>query len=199
VSNDYFNHSDGQPITGSRGLSANMRSVFDQIVTGFGLLPSLSTLFTSKQNFLVDSGTANAIVISSPSSSISAIADGMEFRVRVAYACTGGTPTVTIGSLGTFNVTHGDGTQLVANDWTANQIVTFTYCSATATLQYTECSTSALALSVAAGTPYASTPSKVARGGSAGTQANYARGDHTHASSFETERAIRRARLYQFS
>lgn len=196
--NDYFNHSGGEPASNARGLSSVMRTVFDQIVTAFGLLPSRAVLFTGRPNFVSDTGAANAIIIAVPDSSVTAIADGMEFRVKTAFACSSGTPTITIGALGTFTITHGDGTQLVSNDWTAGQICTFTYKAATGTVQYLECSTSALTLSVAAGTPYASAPTRVGYA-NAGTQANYSRGDHSHAISIPGERAIRRARQYIFS
>lgn len=85
-----YSHSDGVPVTGSRGVSSSMRAEFDLIQTGFDIA----------QNYYVDTGTANSIAIT-PSTGIASLADGLRFWIKAAAATTGAT-TVNMGAaLGT--------------------------------------------------------------------------------------------------
>jgi hypothetical protein len=117
MSNAFYNHTDGVPVQGSRGVSATMRNEFDLIQTGFDIT----------QNYYVDTGTANAMVIS-PSSGISSLADGLRFWIKAANATSGAT-TVNLGStLGTVSLKRSDGTA-ITSDIKANDIFLAVYSS----------------------------------------------------------------------
>jgi|GEM_PF-2172148 len=115
MTNAFYNHSDGVPVQGSRGVSATMRNEFDLIQTGFDIA----------QNYYVDTGAANAMVIS-PSSGISSLTDGLRFWIKAANTITGAT-TVNLGStLGTKDLRRVDGTAM-SNEIVAGQIFLCAY------------------------------------------------------------------------
>src|ERR1700745_3199787 len=98
MSNNYYNHTDGVPPSNSRGVSATIRNELDLIASGFDIA----------QNYYVDTGAANAMIIS-PSSSILTLTDGLRFAIKAAASTTTAT-TVNLGAtLGTVSLKLSDG------------------------------------------------------------------------------------------
>lgn len=135
MSNDYFNET-GDPIAESRGISSIIRNVVILIRQGFDKLPSLASLYSNSQNYVVDTGIANAVVVAM-NAAITVLPDGLEVRIKILNANTGAT-TINVNLIGAVSATHPDGTQLVANELLAGQIATFNYSLAQNRFQYAQ-------------------------------------------------------------
>ena len=127
MTNAYYNHTDGVPASNSRGSSALVQSEFDLLAAGFALLPAPTAVGGSTQNYKVDSGTVNAVVVTAPTN-IVAYADGQEIAFRALYTNTGAA-TINIGGIGSVALVRSDGTALQAGDYFINQIVEARYSS----------------------------------------------------------------------
>jgi hypothetical protein len=133
MSNPFYNHNDGVPIAQTRGVSSTMRAEFDLIQTGFGLLPTLVSLYTNL-TYAVDGGAVNAMT-ASVNAAVIAYADGMSIDVKISNSTTSVTPTLNVNSIGAATITRNDGTALVSGDILTGTICTFKYNSTTSTWQ----------------------------------------------------------------
>lgn len=109
--NPFYDHMT-PPASGSRGTSSTMRNEFDAVEHGFDLA----------FGYMVDTGTANAMVVSPPAALtvLNSTNDGLVFRIKAANTVTGAT-TVNFGAtLGTKSLRMQDGTAL-SNQIIANQ------------------------------------------------------------------------------
>lgn len=115
MSNPMYTHTDGVPVQGSRGVSATMRNELDLVEDGFDIA----------QNYSVDTGSVNAIVIAPPAALVT-LSDGLRFWIKAANTITGAT-TVNMGStLGTKDLRRVDGTAM-SNEIVAAQIFLCAY------------------------------------------------------------------------
>lgn len=125
MTNSYYNHSDGVPAQNSRGISSLVASEFDLITAGFNLLPSTAAIGGSSQNYEVDSGTVNAVVVTAPSG-VTSYTDGLEIVFKAAATNTG-SATINVGGIGAVSLVRPDGTNLQSGDYLIDQIVETRY------------------------------------------------------------------------
>lgn len=121
MTNPYYNHSSGKPVNVGRGLSSDMRNEFDLIVQGFDQFPTPTQLAGGSSNYVVDTGTANNLVVPVPSASITSLFNGLQLEVLVLNPNTASV-SITVGSFPTVAVTRADGTSLLAGDLVAGQV-----------------------------------------------------------------------------
>jgi hypothetical protein len=124
------------PSTVAAATLARSSSINDleaATAAGFGLLPDETLLKQGKVTYAVDTGAANAYVVSLPVSP-AAYADGLTLSFRAIYSNTGAS-TINVNSLGAVSILRNDGSALQANDILAGQIVTLNYSTVTGAFQ----------------------------------------------------------------
>ena len=108
MSNPFYAYSNSfQPFTSARAEA--LASEFQAVQAGFALVP---------QNG-VDSGAANAYVVTTGGIPIASYVDGNQITVKFLNANTGGA-TINVNGLGVVSIFRYDGTALQANDILAN-------------------------------------------------------------------------------
>jgi uncharacterized membrane protein YgcG len=124
------------PSTVAAATLARSSSINDleaATAAGFGLLPDETLLKQGKVTYAVDTGAANAYVVSLPVSP-AAYADGLTLSFRAIYSNTGAS-TINVNSLGAVSILRNDGSALQANDILAGQIVMLSYSTVTGAFQ----------------------------------------------------------------
>ena len=149
MTNAYYNVT-GNPATLARGASATIRAEFSSIAAGFALLSSPVPLATSSQNYALDTGSVNTVVVALPAGVVS-YTDGMELVFKAAFSNTGAT-TITAGALGTVPITRGDATALQTGDYLQNEIIEVRYSSTDASFQMMNVGPAAAAAAATAAT-----------------------------------------------
>ncbi len=174
MSNPYFN-TNGEPQDGARGIAAIVRNVFTLISQGFDKLPTLAGVWGGSANYGVDSGAADAYVVSIASTYVTSYTDGLTIRVKIANSNTGAA-AINVNSLGVKTIVRGDGSALQAGDLAAGQIVELAYNATAGNFQLNASSASAAASSAAASAATATTQAGIAttQAGIATTQAGIA-------------------------
>ena len=81
MSNDYFNAS-GNPVAQSRGASSEQRAEFSSVEDGFDKVPPTASLWADKANYGVDTGAADAYIVTIASTYNVAYTDGMTLKVK---------------------------------------------------------------------------------------------------------------------
>jgi hypothetical protein len=142
MTNPYYNHTDGVPVSNTRGASPAMRAEFDLVQAGFERFPALGPFYAGTTSYGVDTGTLNAYAFAL-NSAINAYTDGMDLSFKAASSNTGPV-TVNINGLGAKAMTRGDGAALLAGDIVAGQIVEIHYSLSTDSFQYSQTSASAI-------------------------------------------------------
>ena len=84
MANDYFTNPNNL-VSGNRARASDVEVNFQQIETAFSLLPARKTFFTNQLSYVVDAGGANSM-IATGDASITALVDGMQVRIKAAYA-----------------------------------------------------------------------------------------------------------------
>ncbi len=130
----YYTHASGLPANQTRALAAQVRDELDQIAASFNLLPIPSAIIGGISNYAVDTGAANAYVISVSPSTLVAYADGLTLRFKAANANTGAA-TINVNGLGLRSIVRPDGTSLTADDIYAGQICQISYNNTTGNFQ----------------------------------------------------------------
>lgn len=131
--NDYFTPAaDVAPDTKVRSVDYN--NLLASILAAFDKFPALVALFTNSMNYAVDAGTVNALAIT-VNPVITALTDGYEARVKVAFANTSTTPTLNVNGLGAVVITRNDGSALHVADIPAG-ICRFSYNATTSRWTY---------------------------------------------------------------
>lgn len=131
--NEYFTKpADLAPATKARSVDINNLSAAAD--AAFDKLPGLVASATDTRNYAVDTGAVNAI-IAAVNPLVTALADGYEVRVKVAFASTSTTPTLNLNSIGAIIITRNDGTAILAADIPAG-ICRFAYNATTARWTY---------------------------------------------------------------
>jgi len=128
MSNDYYNNSTNTLVTLDNARATDVEGKFDEVVTGFALLPGEEKLKRETLNFINLAGSATnytAALTYTPTAYI----DGMHIVARVNITNTGST-TVNVDSLGVKAIKRKNGATLTAGDMTAGQFVDLRYDSA---------------------------------------------------------------------
>lgn len=130
----YYTHASGLPANQTRALAAQVRDELDQIAASFNLLPIPSAIIGGISSYAVDTGAANAYVISIAPATLIAYTDGMTLLFKASNANTGAS-TINLNSLGLRTIVRPDGTSLVADDIYAGQICQISYNATTSQFQ----------------------------------------------------------------
>lgn len=130
----YYTHASGLPANQTRALAAQVRDELDQIAASFNLLPIPSAIIGGISSYAVDTGAANAYVISIAPATLVAYTDGMTLLFKASNANTGAS-TINLNSLGLRSIVRPDGTSLVADDIVAGQICQISYNATTSQFQ----------------------------------------------------------------
>jgi len=131
--NDYYTAS-GNPVAQSRGASSVQRAEFNSVEDGFDKVPAPSSLWADKANYGVDTGAANAYIVTIASTYNTSYTDGMTLKVKALNANTGAS-TINVNSLGVKTIVRPDGTALQANDIVSGQVFQITYNSTSGKFQ----------------------------------------------------------------
>lgn len=132
---NYFNKpADLAPQTKARTVDIN--NMAQLIDSAFDKLPTELVLKRGTVNYAEDTGAVNAIAVSVNPTVITALADGMEVRVKVKFANTTAAPTLNLNGLGAVVIARADGSAIQPSDIPAN-IVTFSYNATTAKWVFT--------------------------------------------------------------
>jgi len=121
----YYTHASGKPANQTRGLASEVRYELDSIAASFALLPSPTALASGSINYALDTGLANAYVVS-VSSAVTAYSDGFSFFFKPLNNNSGAS-TLNVNTLGLKAIVRPDGTAVQLNDIVANQILKLTY------------------------------------------------------------------------
>lgn len=117
----------GAPVQQTRGTSPSIRNEFALIAAGFAQLPVPAAIAGGYSNYAgLDTGAANAYVVSLQPTIILAYTDGMVIRFKAANANSGAS-TINLNALGVKSLLQPDGSPLVTGLISANAIVEATY------------------------------------------------------------------------
>jgi len=133
MSSNYFDSSDHQQVAATRARASAINNALDAIDTGLALLPTEANIKRGLINYGVDSGAADAYVVTLPYPAI-ALADGMQVVFKASAVNTGAC-TINVDSLGVKSIKRHDGTAPVAGDIGTNKITELRYNSTSATFE----------------------------------------------------------------
>jgi len=112
MANEYYTvTADFAPRTKAKG--EEVKAEYDALVVGFDKLPTEAELKTNTANYAVDTGAANAYVVTLGTTPT--LADGLEVVFKAANASTGAS-TLNVNALGAKAILHSDGTALITAD-----------------------------------------------------------------------------------
>jgi len=129
MSSDYFDSSDHQQVAATRARASAINNALDALDTGLALLPTEANIKRGLINYGVDSGAADAYVVTLPYTA-TALTDGMQVVFKASAANTGAC-TINVDSLGVKSIKRHDGTDPVAGDIGASKITELRYNSTT--------------------------------------------------------------------
>lgn len=124
----------GNPVAQSRGASATQRSEFSSIQAGFNKLPDTTQVWGNNAHYGVDTGVADAYLVTVASTYLTSYTDGMCVKVKALNANTGAA-TINVNSLGVKSLTRPDGTALQVGDIVSGQSFEITYNATTGKFQ----------------------------------------------------------------
>lgn len=127
MANDYFNHVANVIDEGIRALAAQVNNIATEIATGLDKLPTEIQLKRGTTRYAVDTGAADAYVVTLPYTP--ALQDGLEVSFRAINANTGAS-TLNVNGLGAKALVYFDLTALTANAIVAGSMITARYSSA---------------------------------------------------------------------
>lgn len=168
---------------GAKIRSVDMNSIDAATDSAFDKLPTETNLKQGKVNYAVDSGAADAYVVSLPHTPAS-YADGLHVRFKATNTNTGAS-TINVNSLGVKSIKKIDGTALSAGDLTANGIYDIYYNSTTGFFYMSASATAGASATAAAASATAASTSA----SSASTSASSASTSATSASTSATNAA----------
>lgn len=122
--------------TGSRFVkfdtvrAADVNAALDSVTSGFDMLPVPASLWGGKANFAVDSGIADAYVVSVAPTYITSYTDGLLVRMRPLNASTGAS-TINVNGLGVKSIKLMNGDALGVGNIAAGVPVDLVYSSTT--------------------------------------------------------------------
>jgi hypothetical protein len=124
MSNDYFNHSANTVAAGSRAVADDINDVADEIAVGFDKLPTEAEIKEDRIAYAVDSGAADAYVVTLPYTPT--LTAGMKVVFKATNANTGAS-TLNVSGTGVKSLNLDATTALSAGDIAANDIVECRY------------------------------------------------------------------------
>lgn len=124
MANDYFNHVANRVQAGTRAIAANVNAVADEISVGLDLLPTEDELKLGLTRYAVDSGVADAYVLTMPY--VPVLTDGFNLTFKAVNANTGAA-TLNVNGTGIKSIVNPDGSALIANTFSANAIIIVAY------------------------------------------------------------------------
>ncbi|MDH3386884.1 MAG: hypothetical protein OEN02_03180 [Gammaproteobacteria bacterium] len=124
MANDYFNHVANRVSAGTRAISANVNDVADEISIGLDKLPTENELKLGLTRYAVDSGVADAYVLTMPYTPT--LTDGFNLLFKAVNANTGAS-TVNVNGLGAKSIVNPDGSALISGTFGSNAIVIIAY------------------------------------------------------------------------
>jgi len=124
MANDYFNHVANRVQAGTRAIAANVNSVADEIATGLDLLPTEDELKLGLTRYAVDTGAADAYVLTMPY--VPSLTDGFNLTFKAVNANTGAS-TMNVNGTGIKSIVNPDGSALIAGTFGANAIIILAY------------------------------------------------------------------------
>lgn len=130
MSNNFYNHDDGAPLTLTRGSSTVIRSEFDLVQAGFEKMPSGAQQWSGTANYVAAAGPADAWTVTlaaTPALFLTAYQDGMQLRVLFPSANATQTPTINVNGLGNKTIAGDAGAPLNAGDIASGGLRTITY------------------------------------------------------------------------
>jgi hypothetical protein len=175
MSNTFYNHSDGIPVSLSRGSSSQIRAEFDLVQAGFDLLPSKDNLKHGTVTYAAaDTGTADHYIVALPQDPGS-LADGLEVVFKAANLNTGACD-INVSNLGPVAIKLPDSTNPAAGDvrgitTVRYNITTGFFHLASSIAGATSAAASAAAASASAGTATGAAGTAVAAAASASASA----------------------------
>ena len=118
MANNYFTHFANIVAAGTRAQAAHINNVASEIEVGLDKLPTEIQLKEGRTRYAVDSGVADAYVITLPH--LPTLTDGFNFIWKATNANTG-PATINVNGLGAKSVILASGGALVSGDIIANQ------------------------------------------------------------------------------
>lgn len=183
MTNLYFNNTT-PVVRHTRGRAPNVNDIFGAVAAGFDLLPAPAVLREGRFDYLLDTGAANAYVVTFGTAPLSYSA-GMSIKMRAINACTGAS-TINVNSLGVKSIKTFEGATLATGDIVVG-IVHLVYDSISGFFRIVGSSgASAAAAAVSAAAAAVSASSASTSASSASTSATSAQTAKTNAETAET-------------
>lgn len=113
-------------VAGGLARAADVNTRMAAIQTAFGLLPAPAALRENRLGYVVDTGTANALIVAMPTLALSAYTAGLELSVNVLVENTGAS-TIDVDGVGAKTILRADGSALQSGDLGAGQVVKLVY------------------------------------------------------------------------
>ena len=110
--------------SGSRAVAAQVNSGMDAVSAGFDMLPTETELKQGTTRYAVDSGVADAYIVTLPY--VPVLTDGLSFSFKATNANTG-PATINANATGIRSIVNPDGSALIAGTFGANAIVILAY------------------------------------------------------------------------
>lgn len=121
-----------KPVSGQTTFGASTSGTTTQLDNNFLLAYNAINDYNTYANYLIDSGAANAMVVTIPGGMTGALTDGLLLQIKVKSTNTGAT-TLNYNAGGALNVTNMDGSALIAGALPINGYVQVQYSSGTTT------------------------------------------------------------------
>lgn len=124
MANDYFDSVPVAIAAGTRARASQVNAVSAAVEAGFDLLPTEDEIKLGLTRYAVDSGVADAYVLTMPYTPI--LTDGFNFIWKAVNANTG-PATININATGIKSIVNPDGSALIAGTFGANAIIICAY------------------------------------------------------------------------
>ena len=117
-----------KPVTIPNAFQAQAGPIpLAQLDGDFGALAAAVNDFGTYSNYLVDTGTVNAMVATIPAGTTFALAAGLRVQVQVAATTTSTTPTLNVSSTGAKTIVNADNTAVSPGQFVAGQFLDLMY------------------------------------------------------------------------
>lgn len=121
---DYFDPLAVTIAAGTRALAAQVNAVTNLTSAAFDKLPTETELKLGLTRYAVDTGVADAYIVTLPY--VPVLTDGFNFTFKAVNANTGAS-TINVNGTGVKSIVNTDGTSLIANTFGNNAIVILAY------------------------------------------------------------------------
>jgi hypothetical protein len=121
---DYFDPTTVTIAAGTRALASQVNAVSAAISAGFDKLPTETELKLGLTRYAVDTGVADAYIVTLPY--VPVLTDGFNLSFKAVNANTGAC-TINVNGTGVKSIVNPDGTALIAGTFGSNAIVIIAY------------------------------------------------------------------------